>query len=67
MLKLIKYHPQYAYSVGDVFEVNKKDTEYLLKEKYATEATADEVAEYEAKILGTDDTTEKKSGKKGGK
>jgi hypothetical protein len=34
-IKLIKYHPQFAYSVGDVFEVNDRDTEILLSGNYA--------------------------------
>jgi hypothetical protein len=34
-LKLIKYHPLFAYSVGDVFEVNDSDTNKLLEGKYA--------------------------------
>jgi hypothetical protein len=36
MLKLVKYHPLFAYSVGDVFEVNEKDTKTLLEGGYAT-------------------------------
>jgi hypothetical protein len=34
-LKLVKYHPLFAYSVGDVFEVNEADTKHLLDGKYA--------------------------------
>ena len=45
MLKLIKYHPLFAYSVGDVFQVNEADTEYLKKEGYAEDATEEEAAQ----------------------
>lgn len=35
VLKLVKYHPQFAYSVGDEFTVNEKDTKILLEGGYA--------------------------------
>lgn len=35
LLRLIKYHPLFAYSVGDEFEVSEKDTQTLLDGKYA--------------------------------
>lgn len=62
MLKLIKYHPLFAYSVGDVFEVNERDTKTLLDGKYAVEATEDD-------ILGIEIEKEnkEKGNKKGGK
>lgn len=44
-LKLIKYHPLFAYSVGDVFEVNEKDTKHLLDGKYAVPASDDDQLE----------------------
>lgn len=53
MLKLVKYHPLFAYSVGDVFEVNEKDTETLIKGGFAIEATEDD-------ILGVEIEKEKK-------
>lgn len=34
-LRLVKYHPQFAYSVGDEFKVNDADTKTLLDGKYA--------------------------------
>jgi hypothetical protein len=35
LIRLIKYHPLYAYSVGDEFEVNEEHTQILLDGKYA--------------------------------
>lgn len=35
LLQLIKYHPLFAYSKGDQFEVNDEDTKTLLEGKYA--------------------------------
>jgi hypothetical protein len=49
-IKLIKYHPLYAYSVGDVFEVNEEHTKYLLEEKYAEAVDSDEPKQVEVKI-----------------
>lgn len=46
-IKLVKYHPLFAYSVGDVFEVNKKDTEYLLGSAYAVEASKNDAEKAE--------------------
>lgn len=34
-IKLVKYHPAYAYSVGDEFEVNEAHTNLLLDGGYA--------------------------------
>jgi hypothetical protein len=42
ILKLKKYHDLFAYSVGDVFQVNQKDTEILLKGGFAEEASKEE-------------------------
>jgi hypothetical protein len=47
MLKLVKYHPLFAYSVGDIFEVSEADAKILLDGKYAVEATEDDVLEAE--------------------
>jgi hypothetical protein len=44
LLRLIKYHPLFAYSVGDEFEVNEKDTQTLLDGEYAVPASASEPA-----------------------
>lgn len=44
-LKLVKYHPLYAYSVGDQFEVNEEHTKVLLEGKYATPVENDDKAE----------------------
>jgi hypothetical protein len=38
-LQLVKYHPLFAYSVGDKFEVNDADTKLLLDGKYAVPAS----------------------------
>jgi hypothetical protein len=42
ILKLKKYHDLFAYSVGDVFQVNDKDTDLLLKGEFAVEASKEE-------------------------
>lgn len=55
MLKLIKYHPLFAYCVGDVFKVNEADTKILTEEGYAVPATEDEASEAQAKANAEDD------------
>jgi hypothetical protein len=50
MLKLIKYHPRYAYSVGDEFEVNEKDTKELLDGGYAVPVGGEIIESPEAHI-----------------
>ena len=37
-LRLIKYNPLFAYSVGDQFEVNEADTKTLLDGNFAVPA-----------------------------
>jgi hypothetical protein len=39
-LKLVKYHPLFAYSVGDEFEVLPHDEKTLLDGKYAVPVSA---------------------------
>jgi hypothetical protein len=48
-LHLIKYHPQFAYSVGDQFEVNDADTKTLLDGGYAVPASEAPVENTESK------------------
>jgi hypothetical protein len=49
-LKLVKYHPLFAYSVGDEFQVNEKDTQHLLDGGYAVPVGKQEIETPEASI-----------------
>jgi hypothetical protein len=69
MLKLVKYHPQFAYSVGDVFEVSESDSKYLLENEFAVEtaAPAPEQGTVEAPETGEAAPAPEFAGKKGGR
>lgn len=41
-IKLVKYHPEFAYSVGDEFQVSESHTKLLLDGGYAVKVKAEE-------------------------
>lgn len=68
MLQLIKYHPLFAYSVGDRFKVNAEDENLLIEGGYAVrvseELTEEELeaqikAEEEAKRVAAEEAAKK--------
>jgi hypothetical protein len=54
MLKLVKYHPLFAYSVGDEFEVGESDTKILIEGGYAVEISKKTQKETETEKKGAE-------------
>jgi hypothetical protein len=54
MLKLIKYHPLFSYSVGDEFEVSDADKKFLLEGGFAVPAGSEKIETAEAKMPGAE-------------
>lgn len=63
MLKLVKYHPLFAYSVGDTFEVNETDTKTLLDGKYAIRLSQEQAEEKQLEQMIAEEEAEKATDK----
>ncbi len=67
MLKLVKFHPRFAYDPGDVFEVDEANTKFLLDNKYAVKASKEESDAARAALETAESKNHRDSEKAGGK